>query len=583
MKELLLRVRAYAGQDVDDGDRATILDLAGAAESGDSKALADLQDRFSGPLSFGTAGLRGILGAGETRMNRSVVTRTTYGLVKHMIDAVPDAKTRGLVIGRDGRHGSAEFQRDAAEVCAALGVKVHWLPGTSPTPLVAFGVLHLKAAAGVMVTASHNPPAYNGYKVYWHNGAQINTPTDGHIADAIQVAPPANVVPRQPLDAARTAGLVVDATFEPDYLEALAGHSRLPDAPVGDLVVAYSAMHGVGEAILRKAFAARGLSQLHTVAEQAEPDGDFPTVSFPNPEEPGALDLVQALAVKTGADIVLVNDPDADRLGVAVPDADGQFSALSGNEIGVLLADHVMREGGHAPDSGLFVTTLVSSQLLAKMASDRGFRYAETLTGFKWIANEGLRLEAQEGLQFAFGYEEALGYTVGQVVRDKDGIGAALVMAELAAALKAEGQTLRTRLEQIRRDHGFFVGRAKSVTLPGREGRAQIEAAMRHLRACAIGDVPEAESLWDLSTQTRTYSDGRTEPVARGSGDVLVFELKGGGRACVRPSGTEPKVKLYLEVVQSLAEGEGAEAPMARGEAQLDRLQAELLKLARLT
>lgn len=580
MKELFHRVRAYVDQDVDERDREDLRALLDRAESGDSEASSELHDRFSGPLTFGTAGLRGLLGGGESRMNRAVITRTTYGLVRHLIDVVPDAKSRGLVIGRDGRHGSEAFQNDAAEVCAALGMKVHWLEGTVPTPMVAFGVLHLQAAAGVMITASHNPPAHNGYKVYWHNGAQINAPTDGHIASAIKIAPPANLVPRRSQQRAQGEGLWVPATYEPDYLKALAGLRMLPQAPVGDLVVAYSAMHGVGEAILRRAFEARGIKQLHSVAEQAEPNGDFPTVAFPNPEEPGAMDLVMALAKDKGADLVLVNDPDADRLGVAVPDGGGQFVPLSGNEIGVLLADHVMRH--KAPEDGerLFVTTLVSSQLLAKMAADRGVKYAETLTGFKWIANEGMRIEAQDGLRFVFGYEEALGYTVGRVVRDKDGIGAALVMAELAAELKGQGQTLLTRLDEIRRAHGFFVGRAHSVTLPGRDGRERIEAAMKNLRAAALSDVPGALSVWDLQSQTRTHQDGRSAPVARWSGDVLVFELEGGGRACVRPSGTEPKVKLYLEVVETLGEGEASAAPMARGEAALDRLQAQLLKLA---
>jgi phosphomannomutase len=580
VSDLLERVRAFADQDVDPEAAAWLRGRAEAAASGDPEARAELVDAFAGPLEFGTAGLRGLLGPGETRMNRAVVIRATYGLARHLLATTPDAATRGVVIGRDGRRMSPELQRDAAEVCAALGVKVHWLEGTTPTPVAAFAVRHLGAAAGVVVTASHNPPAYNGYKVYWGNGAQIIPPIDAGIASEIAAAPPARDVPRLGLAEARAAGLVVDAAVEDAYLAGVGKLAFTPGAPVGELVVAYSALHGVGERVLRRAFAARGLTQLHSVAEQAEPDGAFPTVAFPNPEEPGALDLVLALAGRVSADVVLVNDPDADRLGVAVRGADGAYVTLSGNEIGVLLADHVMRHDAPGDASRLFVTTLVSSQMLARMAADRGARYAETLTGFKWIANRALDLEAQDGLRFAFGYEEALGYTVGTVVRDKDGIGAALVMAELAAGLKAAGQTPLDRLAELARAHGLFVSRQKSVTLPGRDGLPRIKAAMAQLRAAGLGAVPEALSLWDLDAGTRVLAGGATEAVPGWSGDVLIFALPGGGRASVRPSGTEPKVKLYLEVVEPLGAAEPVAAARARGEAQLDALLARLLSVA---
>lgn len=568
LTELVTRARAFAAEDVDADDRAALEALCARAEGGDAEAQADLSDRFQGPLQFGTAGLRGLLGPGETRMNRTTVVRATYGLVQYLLTSVRNAPKRGIVIGRDGRHGSEQFQRDVAEVCAGFGVKVHWLPGTSPTPLCAYAVRHLDAAAGVVITASHNPPAYNGYKAYWDNGAQIVPPTDRGIAEAIAKAPPAHTIVRLDLDEAHNAGLVSRLDAQAAYLAALEGLRFDADAPVGELEVAYSAMHGVGEACLRAAFEARGLTNLHTVAEQAEPDGDFPTVEFPNPEEPGALDLVLALAEEKAADIVLVNDPDADRLGVAARGADGAFAPLSGNEIGVLLADHVMRHDAPGDADRLFVTTVVSSQLLAQMCRDRGVRYAETLTGFKWIANRALDLESQEGLRFCFGYEEALGYTVGTVVRDKDGIGAALVMAELAAGLKAKGQTLFDRLSEIRRAHGMFVSRARSVTLPGSEGAARIRAAMASLRAAGAEALAGTRKYVDLSKDPRTPSD------------VLVFELAEGRRACVRPSGTEPKVKLYLEVVETVADGEDDAAALARGEARLDALLAEVMAAA---
>ncbi|MCB9647067.1 MAG: phospho-sugar mutase [Deltaproteobacteria bacterium] len=577
MSDLLERVRTFADRDVDDEAAAWLRARASEAEAGDAAARAALDDAFQGPLEFGTAGLRGLVGPGETRMNRAVVIRATWGLVQHLLQVQPDAAARGVVIGRDGRRMSPELQRDAAEVIAALGVKVHWLEGTTPTPVAAFAVKHLGAAAGVVVTASHNPPAYNGYKVYWGNGAQIIPPIDAGIAGQIAVAPAARAVRRAPEAEARAAGLWVDAVVEDAYLDAIGKLAFTPDAPVGELVVAYSALHGVGERVLRRAFAARGIGKLHSVAEQAEPDGAFPTVSFPNPEEPGALDLVLALAGRVSADVVLVNDPDADRLGVAVRGADGAWAALSGNEIGVLLADHVMRHDAPGDANRLFVTTLVSSQMLAKMAADRGARYAETLTGFKWIANRAMALEAQDGLRFAFGYEEALGYTVGTVVRDKDGIGAALVMAELAAGLKARGQTLHDRLAELWRAHGFFVSRPKSLTLPGRDGIPKIKAAMARLRAAGLGAVPEATDLWDLEAGVRVYADGREVPVPGWSGDVLIYGLPGGGRASIRPSGTEPKLKMYLEVVEALGADEPVAQARVRADAKLDALLARLL------
>ena len=576
MSDLLQRVRAFADQDVDAAAAAWLVARADAASAGDEGARAELADAFSGPLEFGTAGLRGLIGPGETRMNRSVVIRATYGLVRHLLAVTPGAAARGVVIGRDGRRMSDVFQQDAAAVCAALGVKVHWLEGTTPTPVAAFAVRHLGAAAGVVVTASHNPPDYNGYKVYWGNGAQIVPPIDAGIASEIAAAPEAKAAPRAALGEARAAGLIVQAEVEEAYLAALGALTFTPGAPVGALVVAYSALHGVGERVLRRAFAARGLTELHSVPEQAAPDGAFPTVAFPNPEEPGALDLVLALADRVAADVVLVNDPDADRLGVAVRGPQGMVT-LSGNEIGVLLADHVMRHDAPGDARRLFVTTLVSSQMLAKMAADRGARYAETLTGFKWIANRAMALEAQDDLRFAFGYEEALGYTVGTVVRDKDGIGAALVMAELAAGLKAEGRTLLDRLAELWRAHGLFVSRQKSVTLPGRDGVAQIRGAMARLRAAGLGAVPEALELWDLAAERRTFADGRVEAVPGWSGDVLIFGLPGGGRASARPIGTEPKVKLYLEVVERLGADEPVGVARARGEARLDALLARLL------
>ncbi len=539
------RVRAFIAGDVDPSTRAELTTLV---EAGDRAALAE---RFAGPLEFGTAGLRGLIGAGESRMNRAVVIRATYGLIEHLLRVVPGAAARGVVIGRDARRMSPELQQDAAAVCKAAGVKVHFLSGPTPTPVAAYAVKALGAAAGIVVTASHNPPAYNGYKAYWENGAQIIPPVDRSIAEEIARAPAARDIPlaAAPFDDA-------DAVKE-RYLAEIAGLVFDPEVRPSDVSIAYSAMHGVGEQTLREVFRRRGFERFHSVPEQAEPDGDFPTVKFPNPEEPGALDRVLKLAQDQRSDVVLVNDPDADRLAVAVRDEDGAYRVLNGNEIGVLLAHYLI---AHTEGERLVITTMVSSQLLKKMAAAAGVHYAETATGFKWIANEAIR-RAEEA-RFLFGYEEALGYTVGTSVRDKDGISAALVMAEMAASLAGRGLTLLDQLEAIRHDHGLFASRQKSITLPGAEGRDRIAQAMARLRRAKLPTLggTEVASRQDLTDH-----------------DVLIFDLADGGRVCVRPSGTEPKIKFYLEVVEPADSMSDAEA---RAQGRLDRAERAILDAA---
>lgn len=572
MKALYDRVEAFIADDVEPNDQAELGSWLSRARAGDAAAQAELSDRFGGPLVFGTAGLRGIYAPGESRMNRAVVIRATAGLCDYLLANVPDAKDRGLVIGRDGRRGSAEMQRDAALVACAKGLKVHFLEGTTPTPVTAFGVKHHHAAAGVMVTASHNPPAYNGYKVYFGNGAQIIPPQDQGIAQAIAGQPGARFVPRADWDQALLQGnLQIDREVEVAYLAGLAAMVYDPAAPVGSLNIAYSALHGVGERVLRRAFATRGLTQLVSVAEQAEPDGRFPTVEFPNPEEPGALDRVLALAKKSGSDLVVVNDPDADRLGAAVRRPDGEYQVLNGNELGVLLADHLLTHDRADGERRLVMATMVSSQLLRKMAADRGVEYRETLTGFKWIANEALRFEREAGLRFVFGYEEALGYTVGTHVRDKDGISAAMTLCEQAAGLLAKGQTLLDRLDELRRAHGLFVSRQKSLTLPGREGLAKIKEVMASLRASPPDRFGELAVL--------EVRDLAVAPDPRLRGDVLIYELAGGGRVSVRPSGTEPKIKFYLEVVEQVGV-DPISVAQERGEARIDQVLSALFSAA---
>ena len=540
---LLARARAFLAQDVDADDRA---ELESLLKSDDREELAL---RFAGPLSFGTAGIRGLLGAGESRMNRSLVLRVTHGLVSYLLEVVPDSARRGIAIARDGRHRSDVFQKDAAAVAAALGVRVHWIEGPNPTPLLAFGVKNLGAAAGIVITASHNPPEYNGYKVYWENGAQIIPPVDAGIAAAIAAAPPANAIPRE-----ENSSLVAEVDLAFDYLDAVNALGLSQETDTSSFAIAYSALHGVGQRLFLEALGRRGFKKIFPVSEQAVPDGDFPTVRFPNPEEPGALDLVLDEAARHGCPLVLVNDPDADRLGAAVRavravhDRPGRYTALSGNEIGVLLASYILARTREPRP--LVVSTVVSSRMVETMCSELGVRYEDTLTGFKWIANEAMRVEAAEGCRFVFGFEEALGYTIGTVVRDKDGISAGLLLAEMAAGLAKNGDTLLDELDRLRERYGRFVSRQRSFTLPGEQGARAIEDAMRRLRDEPLGQI--------ASEQVRLHvRDG-----------VLIYDVEAGGRIAVRPSGTEPKLKFYLELV-------GADA-----ESRLDAVERDLLLAA---
>jgi phosphomannomutase len=569
---LLATARAWADADPDPTTAAEVRALL------EAKQHAELEDRFSTSLEFGTAGLRGVLGGGTNRMNRAVVRRTTAGLARYLKATVPDVVTRGVVIGRDGRRLSAEFASDAAAVFAAEGIPAWVFPGFAPTPLTAFAVRHLNAAAGVMVTASHNPPEYNGYKVYWGNGAQIVPPHDIGIAKTIDAVGPASGVPLIPEEEARRKGLfhdVKDAVTRA-YLDAILALrvSRQTDG----LSIVYTAMHGVGGALVLQALQEAGFTAVSPVPQQQQPDGAFPTVRFPNPEEKGAMDLSTALAEAKGADLVLANDPDADRLAVMARDASGKLTMLTGNEVGVLLGHYLLTE--QKTEKPLVVTTIVSSAQLKAIAEAKGARYAETLTGFKWIANVAID-EAARGVHFVVGYEEALGYSVGPVVRDKDGIGAALVVADMAAWCRARGKTLFGYLEDVQRAHGLFVAKQFNATLPGATGAAAIKAVMEAFRGkppASLGGVRMVATN-DYQAQTR-HEGGQVKALSLPRSNVIAYELEGGHRVTLRPSGTEPKIKFYFEWREVVGVGEAMGPAKARAVDRLDALEGDFLKLA---
>lgn len=552
MSDVIDRARAFQAEDPDPATRAELQTVVARAQAGDASALADLRDRFTGGLTFGTAGLRGKVEAGLARMNRVVVMKATHGLGSWLL-AQPglDAPRRGVVVGFDGRYSSRQFAEDTAAVLAGLGIPAHVFPDPVPTPLCSFVVPALGAAAGVMITASHNPPADNGYKVYRETGGQILPPVDGEIAARIAAAPAVSSLTRvTPPDAtARGLRRFVGDEVEAAYLDGLA-RGALHTKDETPLRIVYTAMHGVGHRLLVRALRRAGFEGVAAEPAQTDPDGAFRTVAFPNPEEKGAMDLSLALAQETSAELVLANDPDADRLAVAVPAPGGKgYRMLSGNEIGVLLADDALAHADTGGRPKLVLTTVVSSTLLSRMAKDRGAIYGETLTGFKWIGDAAIRGEAL-GQAFVFGYEEALGYTVGPLVRDKDGIGAALRMAELVRYLKGRGQSLLARLDELLVAHGMSHQVQWSLTLTGADGRARIAAAMAALRKSPperIGESPVVRVLDAERGEERTREGIHPSPLPRA--DVLAYYADNGARLIVRPSGTEPKIKFYLELV----------------------------------
>ncbi len=550
----------------DDPDPATRAELGRLAEAG---SLETLTDAFTGALEFGTAGLRGILGPGPNRMNRVVVARATAGLCAHLLATTPDARERGVAIGYDGRRMSVEFARDVAEIVAGFGLRALIFEHVVPTPLVAFAVKDRNAAAGVMVTASHNPPQYNGYKVYWGNGAQIVPPVDQGIATAIAAVGSVASIPRATRSDAEASGtlVVLGGDVERRYLDGVRALALHPETP-RDLVVAYTALHGVGERLFRAAMSEAGFTNVYTVAAQAEPDGAFPTVAFPNPEEKGAMDLVLALAAAKNAELVIANDPDADRLALAVRTPSGGYQQLTGNEVGQLLAHYTLCEDrGPKTPQRLVSCSIVSSPMLGAIAKAHGAHWEQVLTGFKWIANRAMELEATGNYRFVMGYEEALGYTVGTLVRDKDGVSGAAIAADMASFYRAQGKSLLDELEVMARRYALALSEQVSVTKPGADGAAHIRRIMAAVRATpptALAGL-SVSHIVDLAKATRTAADGTVEQLALPPGDVLAFELLGGHRVMLRPSGTEPKIKYYFDLRVSIGEGEPVADARARG------------------
>ena len=542
MTDLAARAQQWIDGDPDPVTRAELLALI---DSADMTAIAS---RFEGSLTFGTAGMRGGVGAGPNRMNRAVVIRTTRGLADYLLAEHDGPPTSTVIVGYDARPTSRRFAEDTAGVLAAAGISVFYFPEFAPTPLVAFAAKHLHAAAAVVVTASHNPPADNGYKVYAGNAAQIIPPTDQAIAAAIEGVGPAAEVPRVEgvFDGASDLVVAVPGdTFDCYWEEIDTTRSRRQGS---DLKIVYTPIHGVGGEVLGQVFERAGHTGLIPVPDQAAPDGAFPTVAFPNPEEPGALDLALQLAQEQDADLIIANDPDADRLAAVVPTA-GEWRPLSGNEIGALLGDYVLANHG-GPETPIVANSIVSSPILGRLAQLRGAIHEVTLTGFKWIVSAALALEAAGKGRFVFGFEEALGYTIGSTVRDKDGISAALLFCDLVADLAESGLTPLDRLEELWSEVGLWVSAQHSIVRPGSEGAAAIQSAVDRLADAPPGTIAD----YPVTSVTDYRSGADTRPPWLGAQALVELSLGERGRLLVRPSGTEPKLKIYADLMGSPSE-----------------------------
>lgn len=528
----LALAEAWITQDPDPETRAELAALVEGARAGDAAASAELADRFDTRLAFGTAGLRGEIAAGPNRMNRVLVSQAAAGLAAYLVERARPGETPSVVIGYDGRKNSAVFARDSAEIMAGAGVRTVLLPRLLPTPVLAFAVRHLDTSAGVMVTASHNPPNDNGYKVYLggeHGGSQIVSPADAEIAAAILRVADTTTVPELPRGAFETATeSVVD-----EYVRQTA---LVADPPAAQPRVVYTAMHGVGWETAARVLGMAGFDAPAVVSAQISPDPAFPTVAFPNPEEPGAMDLSFDQARASDAELVIANDPDADRLAIAIPDAASPegYRRLSGNEVGLVLGWRAARRAadasGDSGPNGALACSIVSSPGLEVIAHAYDLDFEATLTGFKWISRA-------PGL--LFGFEEALGYLVNpQTVRDKDGISAAVAFLSLAAELKAEGRTIADHLDELVERFGCFASSQVSIRVTDLSRIGEIMARLRASPPSSVGGI-RVERIEDLAD-----GFGALPP-----SDVLRILLDGGARVMVRPSGTEPKLKVYIDAV----------------------------------
>lgn len=542
----------------------------------------EIKDRFYRELEFGTAGLRGIIGAGTNRMNKYTVTKATQGLANYIIKN--GTQNKGVAIAYDSRNMSTEFSEEAALCLNANGIKTYVFESLRPTPELSFAIRELGCTAGIVVTASHNPPKYNGYKVYWEDGAQITFPRDKEIINEVNSIEDCTTAKTMSKDEAISKGLynVIGKEIDDKYiaeLKKLVVNQDIINEVQKDLKIVYTPLHGTGNIPARRILKEIGFENVYVVPEQELPDGNFPTVSYPNPEDPKAFDLALKLAKKIDADIVIANDPDADRLGVHVKDSKtGEYIAFNGNMTGVILAEYVISEkkkNNKLPINAAMVKSIVSSNMVDVIANEYSVKLFEVLTGFKYIGEKIKEFEQNKDFEYVFGYEESYGYLIGTHARDKDGIVATMALCEAAAVYKKQGLTLWDKMLELYEKYGYFKEGIITVTLEGADGAEQIKSIMEKMRTNTPSNFGNYKIL-----AVRDYSTGKIKNLVTGEetdtglpkSNVLYYELENNEWCCIRPSGTEPKIKLYMGVRGT---------SMQNAEEKLEELKSEMSKIVK--
>lgn len=540
---------------------------------------SEIRERFYAPLSFGTAGLRGVMGAGVNRMNLYTVSQTTQGLADVLLALGDDAASRGVAISYDCRENSERFARAAASIMAANGIRTYLFDGMRPTPELSFAILARGCAAGINITASHNPKEYNGYKVYWSDGAQIDDAIARRVSEAVAKRDIFTGVTTMAFETAVTERKIelMGREIDEAFLDAVQSCQLNGELTRGsDISIVYTPFHGTGYRLVPEIFARAGLKNIYCVPEQMQPDGSFPTVKSPNPEEIEGFRLAIALARKTGSDLIIGTDPDADRVGVIVRRQDGEYVPLTGNQVGILLTDYIIRarrDGGTLPDKSAVVSTVVTSLMARRVCEANGVLYGESFTGFRFIAERMGELE-RDGYVSLLGFEESYGYMVGSHCRDKDAVTASLLIAEMAAYYEKEGLTLFGAMERLYEKYGSFAERTLNIRFPGVDGLEAMRVLMSDLRRTPPTEIggTAVTAVRDYQEGTRRSPDGKTEKMALSGSNVLYFELADGCAFVIRPSGTEPKIKIYL-LAQADSRSEATE--------RIERYAAEAKRLTR--
>ncbi len=519
----------------------------------------EIEDRFYRELEFGTGGLRGVIGAGTNRINIYTIRKATQGLANYIMKEGEEAMKRGVAIAHDSRRFSPEFADEAARVLAANKINAYVFDSLRPTPMLSFALRQLGCISGIVITASHNPPEYNGYKVYWEDGAQITSPKDVEIIEEVNSITDYNLIKSMSRQEAEAASLyhVIDSDMDDQYIAELKKLIIDPEVikkEAEDFTIVYTPLHGTGNLPVRRILSEIGFKDVHVVKEQELPDGDFPTVSYPNPEDIKAFELALALGKEKDADVIMATDPDADRLGVLAKTKEGEYKALTGNNIGMLLMEYILRRKkdlGQLPDNGAVVGTIVSTYMARPIAKAFDVTLFETLTGFKYIGEKIKEFKATGSHEFLFGYEESYGALIGTHARDKDAVVAVMGVAELAAYYKSQGMTLYEGLLSLYEKYGYFMESLQSITLKGKEGVEKIGHILTSLRANPprqLAGVKVSTTKDYKSCQVTDLDSGQMSDTGLPTSNVLYYDLEDGSWFCVRPSGTEPKVKFYFGV-----------------------------------